>query len=236
VTCRALRDHGCCERQQRWLCCSLLQPRGILLRRAIGRSQWAWPPVSQSVEIIVIDFTLPTAFMVFCIETNDFALSGVVPMVARRVVTTQVFTRSFFERLRTWWSGGVGGRIFGLREMLAITKSLQYEESSRVAQRPPGPSCRSTIEMEILLFDSERQLCHPLGLYCNRRSSRAHSIYHLLGHYTFVNIVRLPTASASALCFRPHDISGEFATTVRGNGIKLRDCPPSTKYTPPIAQ
>jgi hypothetical protein len=31
---------------------------------------------------------------VVCIETNDFALSGVVPMVARRVVTTRVFTRS----------------------------------------------------------------------------------------------------------------------------------------------
>jgi hypothetical protein len=51
-------------------------------------------PQYQSVEIIVIDFTLPTTFKVFCIETNDFALSGVVPMVARRVVTTRVSTRS----------------------------------------------------------------------------------------------------------------------------------------------
>jgi hypothetical protein len=32
---------------------------------------------------------------VVCIETNDFALSGVVPMVARRVVTTRVFTRKY---------------------------------------------------------------------------------------------------------------------------------------------
>jgi hypothetical protein len=29
--------------------------------------------------------------------------------------------------------------------------------------RPPGPACRSTIEIGILLFDSERKLCPPLG-------------------------------------------------------------------------
>jgi hypothetical protein len=62
-------------------------PIASVLRRTIGRSQWAWPPVSQSVEIIVIDFTLPTTFKVFCIETNDFALSGVVPMVVHFVLS-----------------------------------------------------------------------------------------------------------------------------------------------------
>jgi hypothetical protein len=31
---------------------------------------------------------------VFCIETNDFPLSGTVLMVARRVVTTRVLTRN----------------------------------------------------------------------------------------------------------------------------------------------
>jgi hypothetical protein len=85
--------------------------------------------------------------------------------------------------------------------MLAITKSLQLEESSHVAQRPPGPACRSTIEIGILLFDSERQLCPPLGLYSNHRRCRAHSISHRLGHDASVNIVRIPASSASAFAF-----------------------------------
>jgi hypothetical protein len=61
----------------------------------MGRNQSAWPPVSQSVEIIVIYFTLPTAFKVFGIKTDDLSLTGVVPMVARHVVTTRVFALLF---------------------------------------------------------------------------------------------------------------------------------------------
>jgi hypothetical protein len=42
---------------------------------------------------------------------------------------------------------------------LAVTKRSHHELGRRrVVQRMPDPACRSTIEIEILIFDSDRQL------------------------------------------------------------------------------
>jgi hypothetical protein len=74
-------------------------------------------------------------------------------------------------------------KIVGLREMLTITKSSHREEARRVVQCPHAPAHRSTIQIEFLLFDSERQLCHRHGLYSNHCSCRAHSITsHIRDH------------------------------------------------------
>jgi hypothetical protein len=67
--------------------------------------------------------------------------------------------------------------------MLTITKSSHREEARRVVQCPhASPAHRSTIQIEILLFDSERQLCHRHRLYFNHCSCRAHSISHFRDH------------------------------------------------------
>jgi hypothetical protein len=64
---------------------------------------------------------------------------------------------------------------------LAVTKRSHHEERRRVVERTPDPACRSTIEIEILIFDSDRQLWLLRGSYSNRRSCRAHSISQHLG-------------------------------------------------------
>jgi hypothetical protein len=61
-------------------------------------------------------------------------------------------------------------------------QELAAQEARRVAQCPPGPACRSTIQIEMLLFDSERQLCPRHGRNSNRHGCGAHSSSHHREH------------------------------------------------------
>ncbi|KAA8912415.1 hypothetical protein FN846DRAFT_933012 [Sphaerosporella brunnea] len=64
--------------------------------------------------------------------------------------------------------------------MSAITKSSHHEGCRQVVQQTRPYSPELHIDMQIVLFNSDRQLCPPHGPYCNRRSARAQSIPHLL--------------------------------------------------------
>jgi hypothetical protein len=82
----------------------------------------------------------------------------------------------------------VGEQSELLRGEEKLTKSSQRQGARGVAQGPPGPARGSTIEIELLLFDSERQLCPRHDRKSNRHSCGAHSSSHHRNHDAAVNV------------------------------------------------